>query len=65
MYPKYCIFLSKSWAGTEDSKIVTKSLNMAHETFQCCYVLKATRLCTLAPPKTEGQLSICRQVNSF
>ena len=40
MYPKYRIFLSKSWARTEDSKIFTKSLNMAHKTFQCCYVLK-------------------------
>ena len=27
--------------------------------------IKVTRLGTLAPPKTEGQLSICRQVNSF
>ena len=26
---------------------------------------KVTRVGTLAPPKTEGQLSACRQVNSF
>ena len=26
---------------------------------------KVTRLGTLSPPKTEGQLSICRQVNSL
>ena len=27
--------------------------------------VKVTGLGTLAPPKTEGQLSICWQVNSF
>ena len=27
--------------------------------------IKVTRVGTLAPPKTEGQLSICQQVNSF
>ena len=29
------------------------------------FPIKVIRLGTLAPPKTEGQLSICRQVNSF
>ena len=34
------------------------------EAFQL-QLLKVTRLGTLAPPKTEGQLSIYQQVNSF
>ena len=29
------------------------------------FIIKVTRLCTLAPSKTEGQLSICQKVNLF
>ena len=42
------------------SKLTEQTLNMIEVS-----KFKVTRLRTLVPPKPEGQLNICRQVNSF
>ena len=44
---------------------VDKGPHNIHELYASGVSVKVTRFGTLAPPKIEGQSSICRQVNSF